>query len=82
VNLQETPLHVVGVAPIELSIDFLKNKKILVDLFVIEDNAFDSDLIFGREFIRQQGLTFCCPKRDKASIKPGASENLTMDPSV
>jgi len=79
VNLQGTPLHVVGVAPVELSIDFLKNKKILVDLFVIKDNAFDSDLILGREFIRQQGLTFCCPRRDKASIKPGASGNLMID---
>jgi len=52
VNLQRTSLNVVGVVPVELTIDFLKNKKILVNLFVIKDNAFDSDLILGREFIR------------------------------
>jgi len=76
VNLKGTPLHVVGVAPVELSIDFLKNKKVIVNLFVIKDNAFDSDLILGREFMKQQGFTLCCPGRDEASIEPEASGNL------
>jgi len=76
VNLKGTPLHVVGVAPVEMTIDFLKDKKVIVNLYVIKDNAFDSDLILGREFIRQQGLTLCCPGRDEASIEPKASGSL------
>jgi len=76
VNLKGTPLHVVGVAPVEMTIDFLKNKKVIVNLYVLKDNAFDSDLILGREFIRQQGLTLCCPDHNEASIGPKASGTL------
>jgi len=74
VNLQRNPLNVIGVVPVELTIDFLKNKRTLVNLFVIKDNAFDSDLILGREFIRQQGLTLCCPSHNEASIEPKRRE--------
>jgi len=48
----------------------------MVNLYVLKDNAFDSDLILGREFIRQQGLTLCCPGRDEANIEPEVSGSL------
>jgi len=79
VNMEKTPLDIVGVVPVDLTIDLLKNKKVVVKLFVITSNVFDSDFIFGREFMRQQGLTLCCPNRDEAEIEPEPSENLSSE---
>jgi len=78
VNFHKTPLNIVGAVPVELKIDFLKNKKVLVNLFVITDNAFDSDFILGREFIKQQRLTLCYPN-DEAKVEPEPPENLSSE---
>lgn len=57
VNIKSLPLDVIGMVTVDLTLRLLKNKKMTVQLYVIRDQAFASDFIFGREFILQEKLT-------------------------
>jgi len=42
---------------IEVNLRLLNNKKLSVNLFVIKDQAFTTNIILGRDFIAKQNLT-------------------------
>lgn len=74
VNLKNAPLNIVGVVLADLTLDFLKNKRIGVNLFVIKEYAFDSDIILGRKFIKEQKLTLCYMKPTETNVELDTSK--------
>lgn len=56
-NLSNVILNIIGTVKVKLTLAE-KNSKVTVDLFVLRDATFDTDLILGREFLRKGKLTF------------------------
>jgi len=76
VNIKKLPLDVVGIVTVDLSLQLLKNKKMLVELYVIRDQAFATDIILGREFILKQKLTVVYKLHDIPTEKEVVSADL------
>jgi len=76
VNIKKLSLDVVGIVTVDLSLQLLKNKKLSVELYVIRDQAFATDIILGREFILKQKLTVVYKLHDTPTEKEVVSANL------
>jgi len=57
INLKNSPLEIIGTVTIKLTLRQLKGLNLTAELFIIRDQAFSADLIFGREFIAKGKLT-------------------------
>lgn len=62
-----TPLDIAGIVRVEITVQLLKDRKLLVDLFVIKDQGFASDIILGREFLLNEKLTVVYKLHDAMS---------------
>jgi len=51
INLKNSPLEIIDSVEIRLTLRQLKGLNLTAELFIIRDQAFSADLIFGREFI-------------------------------
>lgn len=76
VNVRGSPLNVVGVVPVELPLNVLKGKKITVNLYVIKESSFDSDIILDREFIRIHKFTLIYKLHDTENEGQNAHVDL------
>jgi len=64
VNIKDSLLEVLGSIKVDLTLRLLNDRKLTVNLFVIKDQAFATDIILGKDFISNQKLTVIFRLRD------------------
>lgn len=56
-NLSSQPLDILGLVEVKLVLQNLADKIFFVDLYILNSDAFQGDLILGREFLTKEKLT-------------------------
>lgn len=64
-NLSNESLKVIGMVKVKLALLPLRNMRFEIDLFVLNDNTCNVDLILGREFLNKERLTLVYRPTDK-----------------
>jgi len=56
-NLNNQPLDIIGRARVTITLAKLATAKHNIDLYVLKNNAFEGDMILGRDFLTKERLT-------------------------
>lgn len=81
-NSSNEPLDILGKLTIDLSLQLLEERNFEVNLFVINTDAFQGDIILGREFLTKEKLTLVynpAAKGDREKINLFANLPLCVD---
>lgn len=78
-NLNNRLIDILGKIRVDLEIDKLRGLNYSTDFHILDGNNFEGDIILGREFLEETGLTLVySPSPDKESETIGLFSNLPL----
>lgn len=75
-NLSGESIRVQGVLNTTITLRPLKNRQCNIDLYVLENNVFEGDIILGRDFLEKEKLTLIYKSSEVKSDDDANAANL------